>query len=175
MALTTLPALLLFLAEGQSGYDLRVLFQSTPIGLFSDSPGVVYPALARLERQGLLRGEAQPSARKRRVYRRTGEGEAALGAWLRAPIDPQIVARRPQEIELRYVLIAIRLGAADARPFLAEAGRAYEMRIAELEAFRDANRAMGPVSIDALDLGVDLFRTRLEWCRITLQKWERER
>lgn len=173
MALTTLPALLLFLAEGQSGYDVRLLFQSTPIGLFSDSPGVIYPALARLERQGLLRGEAQPSARKRRVYRRTEQGEAALGAWLRAPIDPRIVARRPQEIELRYVLIAIRLGASDARHFLAEAARAYEIRIAELEAFRDANRAMGPVSIDTLGLGIDLFRTRLEWCRFTLLSWEK--
>lgn len=172
MVLTTLAALLLFLAEGQSGYDVRLLFQSTPIGLFSDSPGAIYPALARLERQGLLRSDAQPSGRKRRVYRRTEQGEAALRAWLRAPVDPQIVARRPQEIELRYVLIAIRLGAADARHFLGEAARAYRLRIAELEAFRDANRAMGPISIDALGLGIDLFRTRLEWCRATLRSWE---
>ena len=173
MALTTLPALLLFLAEGQSGYDVRILFQSTPIGLFSDSPGVIYPALARLERQGLLRGEAQASARKRRIFRRTEAGEAALDLWLRAPIDQQVVARRPQEIELRYVLIAIRLGGGAARPFLVEAARAYQARIAELEAFRDANRAMGPISIDALGLGIDLFRTRLEWCRSTLLSWEK--
>src|SRR5665213_1827732 len=157
MVLTTLAALLLFLAEGQSGYDVRLLFQATPIGLFSDSPGAIYPALARLEREGLLRGEAQVSARRRRIFRRTEKGEAALEAWMRAPIDPLIVARRPQEIELRYLLIAIRLGGEDARQFLAEAADAYRRRIVELEAFCDANQAMGPISLSTLALGINLF------------------
>jgi DNA-binding PadR family transcriptional regulator len=151
-----------------------MLFQATPIGLFSDSPGAIYPALARLERQGLLRGEAQVSARKRRIYRRTAKGEAALGAWMRAPIDPRIVARRPQEIELRYLLIAIRLGGEDARRFLGEAAEAYRRRIAELETFCDANRAMGPISIATLELGIELFRTRLDWCRATASQWEKQ-
>ncbi|HEY1606720.1 MAG TPA: PadR family transcriptional regulator [Allosphingosinicella sp.] len=165
MALTTLAALLLFLGEGKSGYDVRRLFQMTPIGVFSDSPGAIYPALARLEKAGLLAGEAQPSARKRRVYRRTPAGNEALGEWLRAPIGTETVEKRPHEIELRYVLIALHLGPAPAAEFLDEAARGYERRIADLEAFCAANRAMGSISLDTLDLGIRLFRTRLQWCR----------
>jgi PadR family transcriptional regulator AphA len=175
MDLTTLAALLLFLASGQSGYDIRLLFQATPLGLFSDSPGAIYPALGRLERRGLVVARAQASGRRRRTYSRTEAGEAALVAWLRAPVDPQVIARRPHEIELRYALIALHLGANDAARFLDEAAEAYRRRIAELEKFRDANRAMGEVSIDTLGLGISLFQTRLSWCRTTRRKWEKER
>ncbi|MDB5694379.1 MAG: Transcriptional regulator, PadR family [Alphaproteobacteria bacterium] len=174
MTLTTLAALLLFLGEGKSGYDIRLLFQATPLGLFSDSPGAIYPALARLERGGLLAGEKVPSARRRRVFRRTPAGEAALLDWLKAPIASETAERRPHEIELRYVLIAYRLGRAEADRFLDEAAQAFRRRLAALEAFRDANGAMGAPSLDALDLGIRLFGARLQWCRDTTRKGEKE-
>jgi DNA-binding PadR family transcriptional regulator len=174
MELTTLGALLLFLGEGQSGYDVRRLFQTTPIAIFSDSPGAIYPALARLERAGLFASEAQPSARRRRIYRRTPAGDTALADWLRAPIAAETVERRPHEIELRYVLIAMRLGGAEASRFLDEAAQAFAGRVARLEAFHAANQHMGGPSLDALDLGTRLFRTRLEWCRATREKWGKQ-
>lgn len=174
MELTTLAALLLFLGEGKSGYDVRRLFQTTPIGVFSDSPGAIYPALARLERAGLLVSEAPPSARRRRIYRRAPAGDEALAEWLQAPISPETVERRPHEIELRSVLIALHLGPAPAASFLDEAAQALERRIADLEAFCAANRNMGSISLDTLDLGIRLFRTRLEWCRAIRVKWEKE-
>jgi DNA-binding PadR family transcriptional regulator len=174
MELTTLAALLLFLGEGQSGYDVRRLFQTTPVGIFSDSPGAIYPALARLERAGFFASEAQPSARRRRIYRRTAAGEAALTEWLRAPITRETIERRPHEIELRYVLIAFRFGRAEACRFLDEAAQGFAGRVADLEAFHAANRHMGGPSLDALDLGARLFRTRLEWCRATREKWEKD-
>jgi DNA-binding PadR family transcriptional regulator len=174
MTLTTLGALLLFLGEGKSGYDIRLLFQATPLGLFSDSPGAIYPALARLERAGLLAGEAQPSARRRRVYRRTPAGEAALLAWMKAPIEAETVERRPHEIDLRYVLIAHSLGGGEGRRFLDEAASVFRRRIAALEAFRDANGGIGAPSLDALDLGIRLFWTRLRWCLDMQQAGEKE-
>jgi DNA-binding PadR family transcriptional regulator len=175
MALTTLAALLLFLGEGRSGYDIRRLFQTTPVGVFSDSPGAIYPALARLERAELLASEEQSSGRGRRVYRRTAAGEAALGAWLAAPIGTETIERRPHEIELRYVLIASQLGGKEATRFLHKAGQAFGRRIAELEAFSAANQHMGAPSLDAVDLGIRLFRTRLQWCRDMQQRWEDKR
>ena len=165
MELTTLSALLLFLGEGQSGYDVRRLFQTTPIAVFSDSPGAIYPALARLEGRGFLTSEAQPSARRRRIYRRTPAGNAALDRWLGAPVAMEMVERSPHEIELRYVIIVVRLGSAAAAPFLDEAIEAVERRIADLEAYCAVNQAMGETSIAALGLGIRLFQTRLDWCR----------
>ena len=45
------------------------------------APGTVYEALARLEGQGLI--EAVPSSDRRRPYRLSGAGAAALDATLR--------------------------------------------------------------------------------------------
>ncbi|MEA3038051.1 MAG: hypothetical protein QOE79_564, partial [Sphingomonadales bacterium] len=67
-----------------------------------------------------------------------------------------------------------RLGQAEARRFLEAAGQAFERRAADLEAFEAANRDMGSPSLDALDLGVRLFRTRLQWCRDMQRPRERE-
>lgn len=175
MELTTLAALLLFLGEGQSGYDVRRLFQTTPIAVFSDSPGAIYPALARLERAGLLVSEAVPSARRRRIYRRTAAGNEALDAWLRAPVSMEVVERRPHEIELRTVLIALRHGPAAAVPFLDEAIEAIERRVTDLEAFCAANQAMGSLSLATVGLGIRLFQTRLDWCRDMRRRGEEER
>jgi DNA-binding PadR family transcriptional regulator len=175
MELTAFSALLLFLGEARSGYDVRRLFQTTPVAIFSDSPGAIYPAFARLERAGLLESDAQPSGRSRRVYRRTAAGEAALADWLMAPIGCETVERRPHEIELRYVMIASQFGRAEASRFLAEAGLAFGRRVAELEAFSAANRDMHGPSLDAVNLGIRLFRTRLEWCRDLQQMWKDKR
>ena len=50
-------------------------------GTFDLPEGTVYPALHRLERAGLLRSEwADVAGRRRRVYRITSAGSAALAA-----------------------------------------------------------------------------------------------
>src|SRR4051812_48118345 len=152
MELNALSALLLFLAERRSGYDIRLLFKATPLGVFSDSPGAIYPALARLEGRGLLASEAEAGGRRRRAYLRTPLGDAALDAWLRAPVDPDTIARRPHELELRYVVVAMRLGRAAGAAFLVACADAYRARIAELEAFRAGHPEIGAISLEALDL-----------------------
>jgi DNA-binding PadR family transcriptional regulator len=167
MKLSTLDALLLFLVshKGQSGYDVRQLFQSTPLGLFSDSPGAIYPALARLEMRGLLASTAEPAGRRRRVYERTPQGSAALDAWLVAPIDPDAMTRRPQDLDLRFVMSAERLGRPAALDFLRDYAAQHQTRLTALEAFcQGAGAQMGRASRDALELGLRLSRTRQQWC-----------
>lgn len=44
-----------------SGYDLRKVFAETALGSYSSSPGAICPALARLEKQGLVIGEEDRS------------------------------------------------------------------------------------------------------------------
>ena len=49
-------AVLGLLADGaQSGYEVRRVFATTAMRMYSDSPGSIYPALQRLARRRLIR------------------------------------------------------------------------------------------------------------------------
>jgi DNA-binding PadR family transcriptional regulator len=174
MKLKPLEALLIFLADsaGRSGYDIVQLFQTTPLGLFSDSPGAIYPALARLEGRQLLTSETELAGRRRRSYARTPAGTAALHAWLEDDAI-QAAERRPELVELRFVMIAGTLGRDEAARFLRRRADFYAEELARLESFRAGPAlAMPEASRAAIDLGIRLCRTRLEWCRETARAGE---
>ncbi len=68
----------------KSGYDLRQFF-SRSVGFFwSESFGQIYPILRTLSAEGLI--EAEPATNeRRRPYRITEAGRAALKQWLEQP------------------------------------------------------------------------------------------
>ena len=173
--MTLLNSLLVFLAghKGQSGYDIRQLFQATPLGVFSDSPGSIYPSLARLERHGLLASSSETSGRRRRTYARTREGKKALDAWLATPIKDE-AKLKPGEMELRFVMIAETLGWGKAKQFLAAAEALYAAKLKELEVFMAGpGTEMSRASRAAVDLGMRTYRLRIQWCRSVSKQEER--
>lgn len=63
------------------GYGIIEELKSRSEGIFDLPEGTIYPALHRLERQGLIESEwSDASGRRRRVYRLTRRGRRALGA-----------------------------------------------------------------------------------------------
>ncbi|MBI3972825.1 MAG: helix-turn-helix transcriptional regulator [Chloroflexi bacterium] len=87
----TTPALILsVLADGPlHGYGLAKEIERRSNGFFTGSWGSLYPALQRLEQEGLIEGSWEPhppqGKRRRRVYRLTPKGESAArhtaGRW----------------------------------------------------------------------------------------------
>jgi len=73
---------LAILAHGEaSGYDLKKNWEDGPFGAMGGaSYGSIYPALAKLEMDGLIRSreETQPGKPSRRVYSLTEAGRAAF-------------------------------------------------------------------------------------------------
>ncbi|MGC4112899.1 MAG: helix-turn-helix transcriptional regulator [Nocardioides sp.] len=66
------------------GYDVIAELRSRSDGGFDLPEGTVYPALHRLERQGLVSSTwAVEGGRRRRVYRITGAGATALSTATR--------------------------------------------------------------------------------------------
>ncbi|MBP2704087.1 helix-turn-helix transcriptional regulator [Microbispora sp. RL4-1S] len=68
------------------GYAIIEALRERSGGALDVPTGTVYPALRRLERAGYLASEwAEAGGRRRRTYRLTGEGQAALAgersAW----------------------------------------------------------------------------------------------
>lgn len=106
--LTVLEYALLGLLNGRpaSGYDVKKVFDSTPLAHFSSSPGAIYPALKRLEKRGLLASDLDSTteARPRRVFSVTDEGRAALVEWLHQQVTHDELVRDGKSPMLRFAL-----------------------------------------------------------------------
>lgn len=176
--LTTLDrALLGIIDRGRaSGYDIHRLFSATPMAVFSSSPGSIYPALARLERRGLLRArlDSATEARPRRVYSITRQGVAALEAWLREPVTREELVRDARLPVLRFSLAERRLTRAQAisylegyRRALADYGKELESYLEQLEGGEELHPAL------ALRSGIDGFRCQARWVDHAIADLER--
>lgn len=166
---TYLELTLVGLAAGEprSGYDLKTIFETTAMGQFSSSPGSIYPALKRLERRGLLRSVLDRAGgdRRRRVYRPTPAGMAALRTWITAAVTPEELRDDSRLPILRFSL------AGTVTPTAAETRRFLQTYRASLDVFIEELRTVGREfeSIDdphpwlAILHGVDSLLAQRRW------------
>ena len=77
---TTTTAILKVLAdEPQYAYRIIQLLEARSQGLFEFKEGLIYPALHKLEREGLIASEWQETdSRRRKYYRLTDDGRQRL-------------------------------------------------------------------------------------------------
>jgi DNA-binding PadR family transcriptional regulator len=167
MTLTPLRLAILGLVamHPQSGYDLKKVFETTPMGNFSSSPGAIYPALKSLEKRGWIRGEPanKESRRPRLVYSITEAGDEALRSELEKPVTREELIWHFDSVMLRFAFIE-RIGHAQARRFLAELQSEAEAYVAHLEGLRDSLREyLTPCGGLALEHGIQSFRGSAAW------------
>jgi DNA-binding PadR family transcriptional regulator len=77
----------LVLRKPATGYAIRKIFETTPIGNYSSSQGSIYPALASLVRKGLI--ETIKGERGKGLFHITDAGKHAFESWLCLPVDPK--------------------------------------------------------------------------------------
>jgi DNA-binding PadR family transcriptional regulator len=124
--------------KARSGYELRKVFATTPIGSFSDSPGSIYPALARLEKRRWIRaaGETGDNPRQRKRFSLAPAGLAQLKRWLALPVTSQEVASANDRLWLRCAFVQQVLGIDETLRFLREAEREMTTYLAGLREYR---------------------------------------
>jgi len=169
----------LICAEPSSGYDLKRIFATTPMGVYQPSSGALYPALRRLEETGLaqvqdLSDQVARSARRRRVYEPTPTGRADHTRWLRTPVEPATVGRDLGLHLMRFVMMEHVLPPADVLAFLrslADALAAFTAQLERYAAASDGNDQRHPRL--ALDHGLAVHRASLRWARKTIAQLSR--
>jgi DNA-binding PadR family transcriptional regulator len=154
-----------------TGYDLRKLFATSPLMTFSDSPGAIYPALRKLERQGLIRGQVEQGSglRLRRVFQLTPAGLRELRRWLTLPVTRDEVVRKQDRLLARFAFMDDAAGRADSVRLLQEIEREAAAYLPELRDYLERNEPGMPLSGRlALDGGVRSHEALLEWSRAAL-------
>jgi PadR family transcriptional regulator, regulatory protein AphA len=131
-----------------SGYDLRKIFSSTSMRTYSDSPGAIYPALQRLEKQGLIRGAIEQGSglRRRQVFRLTSKGLAELKKWISSPVASENLVSGPQQVMLRFAFSEGVIGAAASLELLCSLEAALKTYLANLRAEYEALKTVAPTS-----------------------------
>jgi DNA-binding PadR family transcriptional regulator len=160
-----------------SGYTLRKIFTATPMGSFSDSPGAIYPALARLEADGLIQGTVEDGAglRRRKIYRLKPAGAAVLRKWYAHPVTREDVVRGMSEMLLRFAFLGDAADRAATERFLTSLQEQLAAYVPELEAYAaEHQRVMSLSGKLALDHGIRGFRASLEWAEAALATLARQ-
>jgi PadR family transcriptional regulator, regulatory protein AphA len=178
----------LIAAEPMSGYGLSRLFQRTLARTWSARHPQIYPALAALEKDGLLR-VSETGPRQRKTYAVTGEGLAEVQRWLRETAPDRGVRN---ESLLRVFMLWL-LESDEAVAFFDDEIADHRQRLEGFEetladderARREHGTAQGGLpfcSSLALEWGLRYERAYLDWAtwardRIAdgSQAWDRER
>jgi DNA-binding PadR family transcriptional regulator len=153
--------------QPMSGYDLRKVFETTPMGNFSSSPGAIYPALKSLEKNGWVRGvpDKQDSLRPRMVYSLTDLGDEVFNRELDATVAGDDLIWRYDRLMLRFAFME-RRGQARVLAFLKELLTELDVYVAHLEAVREQMKGQTTVCGGlALEQGIEAHRANARWAR----------
>jgi DNA-binding PadR family transcriptional regulator len=158
----------------QSGYDLRKIFETMAMGNYSGSPGAIYPALRRLEREGLVEGEIDSTTalRPKKVFRPTRAGRKTLSNWLAREIEREDVERRIDELLLRFAFHWVLNSSTATRRFLERLVVLVEDYLGELYRQRDEFPEETPLHPRlALAAGIEQYRACSRWARKALKEF----
>ena len=160
-------------ARPRSGYEIKRLVDNSTRFFWAASYGQIYPELRRLEREGLVAGASEPRGeRRRRVYRLTPTGRAALREWL---LTPGASAELRDEGLLK-LFFADALEPDEALTVLQTVRADREAvldRLRQIEE-RIPAKAPKPFSLLVLDYGIGLHEWMVDWCLKTERRLARE-
>jgi DNA-binding PadR family transcriptional regulator len=161
-----------------SGYDLRKIFSSTSLGSYSDSPGAIYPALSRLEKQALIRGviEEGKGLRRRQVFRLTPKGFTELKKWIVSPVTRDDLIWRLQQVLLRFAFSEQAVGPAASIQLLKSLQVALKEHLLGLQKELAIMKPVAPISGRlAFESGIRQYECLLEWARYSISTFEKEK
>jgi DNA-binding PadR family transcriptional regulator len=160
-----------------SGYDLRKVFSSTSMRTYSSSPGAIYPALRRLEHEGMIRGHIEDGSglRRRQVFRVTPKGLAELRRWIMLPITRDDLASGFKTVMLRFAFSETAIGAAASLEILKSMEAALKPQLQDLGEKLEKIRPVAPTSGRlALECGIRSYESLLQWTRYAIPLYEKQ-
>ncbi len=156
-----------------TGYDLRKIFATTPMGHFSSSPGAIYPALKRIEEANWIRGVAtgEHTRRPRVVYEITARGLKVLREHLSQPVTPEDVIWHMDDLMMRFAFMDGIVGREMTVRFLQDFAARVDAHVADLRRyFESARSILPPCGKLAMENGIQSYEMHARWARRAIQE-----
>lgn len=151
-----------------TGYELRKIFESSPMGRYSSSPGAIYPALKKLQQtRAVATKEIQgKTARAAQELSITSLGKKSLTAWMRTLPDSEDIGRDFDTVLLKFSYLDLLQDARFSNLYLDAIEEGLRDNLKTVQDFVNALPKQMPVhGRMSLDLGLATIRTQIRWAR----------
>ena len=156
-----------------TGYDLRKVFLTTPMGHFSSSPGAIYPALKRIEEAGWIRSVAAEgqTRRQRVVYEITARGLKVLKEHLSRPVASEDILWRMDDLMLRFAFMDGIVGRETTVRFLGDFASQIDTHVADLRRYFESAKSILPACGRlAMENGIQSYEMNTQWAKRAIQE-----
>jgi DNA-binding PadR family transcriptional regulator len=156
-----------------TGYDLRKVFATTPMGHFSSSPGAIYPALRRIEETGWIRNATSEgqTRRQRMVYEITARGRKVLQAHLSQPVTEEDVIWHMDDLMMRFAFMDGVVGREMTVRFLRDFVARIDAHVADLRGYFESARSILPACGRlAMENGIQSYEMNAQWARRAIRE-----
>ena len=156
-----------------TGYDLRKIFATTPMGHFSSSPGAIYPALRRIEEAGWIRSVPSKgrSGRQRTVYEITARGRNVLKEHLSQSVTEEDVTWHMDDLMMRFAFMDGVVGHKETLRFLRDFAARIDAHVADLRRYFEGARSILPACGRlAMENGIQNYEMNARWARRAIQE-----
>ena len=173
----SLAVLGLIAQKPHSGYDLRKVFSTTPLGHFSSSPGAIYPALKRIEKSGWVCGsiDNKKTLRPKMVYRITKKGKDVLKQHLLQTVTRDDVIWRMDDLKLRFSFMDNVVGRKKTLQFLKEFMIEVESYHRSLQEYlQDVKGDISTCGKLAMENGIETYKMNAKWIKRAIQELGRD-
>lgn len=161
----------LLLEKSLSGYQIRKIFESSAMGIFSDSPGSIYPALKKLIKKGYI---IQSKKGSKKIISISESGKEELKKWVLQPLKPDDVSKKMEVQLLKYVFSESLISKSQKNKFLATLSVALDSYLENLNSFlkKESDR-MTKHGKHAFQLGISTTQLQLHWVKKTIQNLDK--
>jgi DNA-binding PadR family transcriptional regulator len=156
------------MAEPMTGYDIKGRFERSIANFFDASYGAIYPALKRMEKEGLITKEVVPQEGKpnKNVFAITETGKEEFFNSLHSPVETELV--RSDFLVRMY--FGSYVTPEQFRQWLEEAQTRVQAELQSLLELREAIfDKVDPYKLRTLDYGVERAKFNLAWLQRELK------
>ena len=159
-----------------SGYDIRKIFSTTPMGHFSASPGAIYPALKRIEKNGWAQGKTtnEKTLRPKLMYSLTKKGQAVLKRHVSHRVTRHDVIWRMDDLMLRFAFMDNVVGRKKTLEFLTQFLREVESYLASLNHYFETSHKKMPANGRlAMENGIENYKMHIRWAKKAIKELQK--